>query len=481
MVLTGILMGVLATTCSHAPTLDSAAPVRDAQAAPLPVLPAPALLKSGNMSMADVAKRAVPSVVNISATKLLRNRAAGPLFNDPFFRHFYGHRAPRMPQKRKQRALGSGVIVSADGVVLTNNHVVEHADEIQVTLSDGRDLSAKLVGSDPKSDVAVLRIEGNPKGLTPITIGSSAALRLGDVVLAIGNPFGVGQTVTMGIVSAVGRSRVGIADYEDFIQTDAAINPGNSGGALVNMRGELVGINTAILSRTGGYQGIGFAIPADMARPIMKSLLRFGKVERGWLGVSIQDVTPGLASGLGLSVKKGVLISDVVDDSPAARAGLRRGDVVTALNGKPVRATGPFRNRIAALGPKGEAKLSLIREGTSKTVTVTLGSLAKSASVAAKTEADKGPLAGVGVSNLTGEVRRKHDIDPNLKRGVVITSVERGSRAEQVGLQPGDVILEINRKRVGSVAEFRRTYNAKAAAVVLLVQRGDTTIYVSLR
>src|SRR5690606_31146613 len=294
------------------------------QQVPVTTTPNPVLGKAGG-AIADVAERALPSVVNISLTKV--GRAGAPIPFPVFF-------GP--PQERIEQGMGSGVIVSADGTILTNNHVVADAKEIKVTTYDRREFDAKVIGTDPKSDLAVIQIQGAPAGLTPIQFGDSSKLRLGEVVLAIGNPFGVGQTVTMGIVSATGRSRMGIVDYEDFIQTDAAINPGNSGGALVNMRGELVGINTAILSRSGGYQGIGFAIPADMARPIMKSLLDNGKVERGWLGVSIQDLTPELARGLGIGTSRGVLVSGVIDGSPADKAGLERGDVVISLDGKAI-------------------------------------------------------------------------------------------------------------------------------------------------
>ena len=255
------------------------------------------IYESGRSVIADIAESRISGVVNISSTKVTHTKTGqyfNPFFNDPFFREFFGHRFYGIPEERREKSLGSGVIVSEDGLVLTNNHVVENAAEILVTLSDKRELEAEIVGTDPKSDVAIIRLKGNTKDLTPVPIGNSGELRLGDIVLAIGNPFGLDHTVTMGIVSAKGRANVGITDYEDFIQTDAAINPGNSGGALINMKGELVGINTAIVSKSGGYQGIGFAIPSNMAKAVMESLVKYGKVVRGWLGVSTQDLDQDL-------------------------------------------------------------------------------------------------------------------------------------------------------------------------------------------
>jgi len=308
------------------------------------LMPTPAFAQANKAGetvvLADIAERVVPSVVNISSEKIVRDTGSppdfGPLFNDPFFRHFFGGplEPSSRPRARREHSLGSGVIVSDKGVVLTNNHVIENADEIRVGLADGREFEAEIVGRDPDSDLGVLKLKGDVKDLKVLAMGDVNSLRLGDIVLAVGNPFGVGQTLTMGIVSAKGRASVGIVQYEDFIQTDAAINPGNSGGALVNMRGELVGINTAILSRSGGYQGIGFAIPTNMARPIMDGILADGKVKRGWLGVAIQDVTPQLKDALGLTESSGVLISDVAADGPAAKAGLKRGDVIVSLDGQ---------------------------------------------------------------------------------------------------------------------------------------------------
>ncbi|MEZ4360821.1 MAG: Do family serine endopeptidase [Kofleriaceae bacterium] len=320
----------------------------------------------------DIAERAVQSVVNISTS---RSVAAGPASFDPFFSDprspFFGGE----PSERKATSLGSGVIVTAGGRILTNNHVIQGADDIKVTLSNGTELSAKLVGTDPRSDVAVLQLQGSLPALKPLTFGDSSSLRLGEVVLAIGDPFGVGQAVTMGIVSAKGRASVGIVDYEDFIQTDAAINPGNSGGALVNLRGELVGINTAILSKSGGYQGIGFAIPSNMARQISDMLVKDGKVKRGYLGVNIATVNQDVAKQAGLKVDHGVLVTGVQPNGPASKAGLRDGDVIVSLDGNEVKDAGKLRNTIA-MSPSGSSVNLQVVRGTSKQkVTVRLSEL----------------------------------------------------------------------------------------------------------
>jgi Do/DeqQ family serine protease len=338
---------------------------------------APALVQSQAVlaSLPDVAERVVPSVVNIAVTRTGGGGDDVPSMEDvdPMFRDFFGPQGPRGGQ---EHSLGSGVIVSADGLVLTSAHVVDGAEHVDLTLNDGRELDGVVVGTDRRSDVAVVRIDKREAhGLVPLSMGDSSALRLGEVVLAIGNPFGVGQTVTMGIVSAKGRSALGIVDYEDFIQTDAAINPGNSGGALVNLRGELVGVNTAILSRSGGNQGIGFAIPTSMIRPIMKSLVATGKVARGWLGVGIQDVDRDLAAGLGLAPGDGVVVGQVEKDSPAARAGIERGDLIRAVGSDRVHSSSELRNKIAALAPGSTAHLDVVRKGQGRAVDVVLGAL----------------------------------------------------------------------------------------------------------
>jgi serine protease Do len=332
--------------------------------APAKLGPTPAIQGECLTSIADVVERTLPSVVNISSTRAARDPRFGSseTILRKFFRELPLDGVERVPS-RKETSLGSAVIVSKDGVLLTNNHVVENAEAVEVTLSDGRALYADIVGTDPESDLAVLKIQDSPKDLVPIPFGDSSALRLGDPVIAIGNPFGVGQTVTMGIISAKGRADLGIVDYEDFIQTDAAINPGSSGGALVSIDGRLIGINTAILSRTGGYQGIGFAIPADMARPIMLELIREGKVSRGWLGVAIQELTPTLSKALGLRASRGVMIADVGKGSPADRAGLRPHDVVLAVDGNHVHTAGTLRNQIARRSAGSRVEIHVLRGG----------------------------------------------------------------------------------------------------------------------
>jgi serine protease Do len=479
----GWILGMMTATCSR-PVEPGAG--RTTSSSPLAgALPAPAFAHaagaapSGDPTIADIAGRVVPSVVNVSATRVAPEFRQAPFFDDPSLRDFFGP----MPRLRPgpEQSLGSGVIVSADGVVLTNNHVIEYAREIRVKLHDGRELAAKLVGSDPRSDVAVLRLEGKVTGLTPLSFGDSDRLRLGDVVLAIGNPFGVGQTVTMGIVSGLGRDGIGIVDYEDFIQTDAAINPGNSGGALVNMRGELIGVNTAILSRTGGYQGVGFAIPSNMARPVLDALLRGGKVSRGWMGVSIQDLDDKLAAALELPVQRGVLVSNVEKGSPAARAGIRRGDVIVALNGEQVASTRKLRNRIAAAGPGKTVALEVMREGKRRTLSVVLAELPDSVAGPVDDAPATGALEGVAVGALDSRIRRQLSIPKDVTRGVVVTAVAPGSPALAAGLRPGDVIVELDRKPIDSVAAFQKAYAAGRDSVVLLVQRGEASLYIAVR
>jgi serine protease Do len=454
------------------------------------VLPHPAFAyaaESGDksVSIADVAARSLPAVVNISSTKVIRRQAQrlSPFFNDPFFRHFFGGRMSpfgRIPRESRQKSLGSGVIVGKDGIVLTNNHVVEHADEIKVTLQDKREVKAKVVGTDPKSDLAVLKLDGDFKDLRSLAFGDSNRLRLGDVVIAIGNPFGVGRTVTMGIVSAKGRADVGIVDYEDFIQTDAAINPGNSGGALINMAGELVGINTAILSRSGGYQGIGFAIPSNMARPIMESLVKHGKVIRGWLGVSIQNLKPEMARALGTKIQTGVLISDVTAGSPADKAGLKRGDVALKLNGEELDSTGRLRNLVASAGAGAGVSLEVMRGDRRLTLTVKLGEMPATAGGVARLDRGEGVLGGLTVTGLNEASRDKYDVPQRIGNGVVVQEVDRDSAAASAGIQPGDVILELNRQAVTSVEQFKSLYQAATGRLLVLVYREGSTMYLLL-
>ncbi|MFH1132305.1 MAG: DegQ family serine endoprotease [Pseudomonadota bacterium] len=431
-------------------------------------------------SVADVAERVIPSVVNISSERVV-SAPESPFEMHPFFREFF--RQQGEPRKHKANALGSGVIVSSDGLVLTNNHVVDKADEIWVVLSNNEKFKATVLGTDPKSDLAVLRLKGAPK-LRPLPFGDSTRMRLGDAVLAVGNPFGVGQTVTMGIVSAKGRANVGIVDYEDFIQTDAAINPGNSGGALVNMNGQLIGINTAILSRSGGYQGVGFAIPSNMAKPIMDSLIKSGKVVRGWLGVVIQEVTPELAKALKLPTTEGVLISDVDPKGPAQRAGFKRGDLVVKVDGTKVASPGNLRNVIAAAGAKGKVSIEFYRHGKINSTDVRLAELpANLGGTGPEGSSELGGLGkpgGLTVAPITPVMRKKYDLPPRLDYGVVIESVKRDSPAAEAGLQPGDVILEVNRVTIDSVKRFSQLFAAANERVLLLVYRQGSTSYLIL-
>jgi serine protease Do len=450
---------------------DIAAETRGA-AAPVTVVSNPALTRVGAESIADITERVLPSVVNISMTKVTKMSGSAMPFM-PFFGN------PGQEDRREQ-GMGSGVIVSKDGYVLTNNHVVADAQEIKVTTSDRHNYDATIVGTDPKSDLAVIKIKG-VNNLTPVEFGDSGRLRLGDIVLAIGNPFGVGQTVTMGIVSAKGRTDLGIETYEDFIQTDAAINPGNSGGALINGEGQLVGINTAILSRSGGYQGIGFAIPSNMASPIMDSLKANGKVSRGWLGVAIQDVDQELADAMRLPAASGILLSDVKPGTPAAKAGLTRGDVVLKVDGKVVDTSGQFRNVIAGSGARRTVHFDLIRDGKAVASDVQLGEMpeAETAAASGPSSAQGGALDGITLEGLDPQTRGAFDIDDSVKQGVVITRLDPQSNAAQSGLRPGDVVLEVNRTRVDTPQRFQELYSKSKSRVLLLVNRhGSTTFLV---
>lgn len=324
---------------------------------------------SGQVSYSSAVELTAPAVVSIYTTKTITQRA-NPLFEDPFFRRFFGDNLPP-PGKRQENSLGSGVIISTDGYVLTNNHVIAEADEIKVALRDGRNTTAKVVGSDPESDLAVLKID--LPDLPSITIGQSDALRVGDVVLAIGNPFGVGQTVTMGIVSATQRSELGINVFENFIQTDAAINPGNSGGALINASGQLIGINTAIFSRSGGSEGIGFAIPVSLAKDVMQQIIEKGRPVRGWLGIEAQDLTPELAESFGVKTAKGVVVAGVLPGSPADKGGVKAGDIITRVNDQAVASAREIVNTISRIAPGTEARLSGSRNGKEVTLTIRVG------------------------------------------------------------------------------------------------------------
>jgi serine protease Do/serine protease DegQ len=409
-------------------------------------------------------KKATPAVVNIS-TKTKIEIAEHPLMRDPLFRRFF--EIPNMPRQRETSSLGSGVIIDAkNGYIITNNHVIDKADEITVTLSDARQLSAKLIGTDPESDIAVLKVDS--KDLTELPVADSSQLQVGDFVVAIGNPFGLGQTVTSGIVSALGRSGLGIEGYEDFIQTDASINPGNSGGALVNLRGELIGINTAILAPSGGNVGIGFAIPSNMASQIKNTLVEHGSVKRGQLGVSIQDISPELAQAFGLKQSQGAVITAVQPKSPAAKAGLEPGDIVLAINDKPVKSSQDIRNIIGLLPLGEEARLDVLRGGDTRSF--------KAEIAAPKIVQEEGQkihpkLSGLLLRNATAA---------DSAEGVQVEKIHTGSYAFQAGLRPGDVIVMANRQPVGSLEDLKRAVGG-AREVLLNVQRGDGAFMLLLR
>jgi len=437
---------------------------------------------------APVVEPLLSAVVNISSSKVVKtSREQSPFEDDPFFRQFFGNpggqggQGEDQPREQKEHSLGSGVIVSPDGYILTNNHVVDDATDIEVVLKDKRQLKAKVVGTDPRTDIAVLKIPAT--GLTSVTIGDSAKMRVGDIVLAIGDPFGIGETVTMGIVSALGRRSLdieGAGGYEDFIQTDASINPGNSGGALVNTRGQLIGINTAIISNGGGgNQGIGFAVPIDMARHVMEQLVSKGKVTRGYLGVSIQEVTPALAKAFGLPSAEGALIGDVTADGPGGKAGLQKGDVIVGLNGQPISDYQELRLRVSQSAPGETAKLDIYRNGQKRQISVTLTELPDQQAAAKETpEATEDAMQGVQVQALTPDLAEQLKV-PASTHGVVVTRVDPDSAAAEGTLQRGDVIQEVNHKPIATPEQLRAAvHDAGNQPLLLLVNRQGLTAYV---
>ena len=438
-------------------------------------------------SYADLVAKVAPAVVTIRADKVVRAQQQSPFGDDPFFRGLFGDRGQQQPQETLQRALGSGVIVSADGYILTNHHVIEGAQDIKIDLNDGRTLDAKLIGSDAPSDLALLKV--NSTNLPMLTPGDSDKVRVGDVALAIGNPFGVGQTVTMGIISAKGRSGPGFGsgNFEDFLQTDAPINQGNSGGALVNTVGELIGINSQILPGTGGGNiGIGFAIPSNMARSVMDQLVKNGKVRRGQLGITVSRVTSDLAASLGMSETKGVIVNSVRAGSAAERAGIRQGDVITSINDTPVGDSNAFRNRVASNAPGSEVTLTVLRESREQKIRATLGEVTETAQN--ENENENAPNSGsasgklgVGVVPLTPDIAQALNLRTGTQ-GVVVDSVDPTGPAIAAGLQRGDVIQEVNRQPIRSVDDLRAAIdkNGTKPALLLINRRGDT-IYVAVR
>lgn len=480
-----LLLGAQPFMASHASESPAAAPVAMAPSAVSPAA-----------GFTDVAKAVTPTVVNITTVLTdkggdgrnvpdeLRERMeeffGGP--NGPFGpRGFRGPQGPGEPRGHRGGGQGSGVIVSSDGYILTNNHVIDGAKEVTVTLPDKREFKGKIVGTDPKTDLAVVKIDG--QNLPTVAWGDASKLQVGEYVLAVGNPFGLNSTVTLGIVSALGRGRMGITQYEDFIQTDAAINPGNSGGALVNTKGELVGINTAIFSQTGGYQGVGFAVPTSMSRPIYDSLIKNGKVVRGFLGIGIQDLNQDLAKSFGVKDAKGALVSDVREDSPAEQGGLKQGDVITSYQGSPVEDAVTLQRMVTKTAVGSKAVVKVVRDGHEKDLTVTIGEQPETAKIAKVESGEKDyAFAGVAVQDLDKDTAKELGLK-GKPQGVVVTSVEPDSGADKAGLMPGDVIREINRQPVKSVKEFEKVSSAvkKGDNVLILINRRGNALFLSAK
>ncbi|MGZ8325185.1 MAG: DegQ family serine endoprotease [Rhodoplanes sp.] len=427
------------------------------------------------MSYAPVVQKAAPSVVNVYAAKVVANR--NPFMDDPFFRRFFGGGGGGMPREQVQRALGSGVIVDAAGLIMTNNHVIEGASEVKVALSDKREFEAEVLLKDARTDLAVLRVKDGKERFTAIDLGNSDELQVGDVVLALGNPFGVGQTVTHGIVSALARTQVGITDYQFFIQTDAAINPGNSGGALVDLAGRLVGLNTAIFSRSGGSQGIGFAIPVNMVKVVIASAKGGGTtVKRPWLGAKLQAVTPDIAESLGLKRPVGALVATVMEKSPAARAGLKTGDLIVAIDGQTVDDQNAFDYRFATKPLGGHAQIGIVRGGKEAKVAIAL-------ETAPETPRDeiviraRSPFMGMKVANISPALADELRLDASAE-GVVVLEVADGSLAQNLGFQKGDVIATVNNEKVARTRDLDRIAKDSSRRWAITLVRGGQTISV---
>jgi serine protease Do len=455
---------------AHEP-VQATAPEAVAAAAPMPAGPAAT-------SYADAVARVSPAVVTVRVDKRASVEPTATPFDDPLLRRFFGDRMPQMRQPR-QRGLGSGVIVTADGRIVTNAHVVDGADRVRVELTDGREFDAKVVGVDKPTDLAVLDVEAD--NLPTLPLGDSERPRVGDVVLAVGNPLGVGQTVTMGILSAKGRATgVGDGSYEDFLQTDAPINQGNSGGALVTAQGELIGINSQILTPSGGNIGIGFAIPATMARHVVNEIVEHGEVRRGKIGVTIQPVTADIARSLGLSEVKGALVNSVEDGGPAARAGLKAGDVITHFNGRELDTGNELRNQVAATAPGTKATMTVVRDGRSEDRTVEVAPLAADTRRAARGAGEPADAVGLTVQPLTPQLAAEVNV-PRDTDGLLVTGVAPSGRAADAGLRRGDVITQVDGRPVRSAADLRERLAASGdKPALVLVQRGEQSFFATL-
>ena len=443
-------------------------------------------LREAGKAFSSVARKASPAVVFISVEKVeeVRSSRQRSPFEDEFFKRFFDippdSQSKQRSKQRKVAGQGSGFVVSSDGYIVTNNHVVGDADEVQVRFQDGTEYSAEIVGTDSRSDVAVIKIDA--KNLPVLELGDSDALEVGEWVLAIGSPFGLSHTLTAGIVSAKGRSSVGITDYENFIQTDAAINPGNSGGPLVDLNSRAIGMNTAIFSRSGGYMGIGFAIPINMVQNIMNQLINDGRVTRGFLGVLIQNLTNELADSFGLESQRGVLIAEVTKDSPAMNAGMKAGDVVVKFDERDVTDVGTFRNRVSLVYPGSVVSLIVIRDGKQKVLNVTIGELPESSVAESKEPAvDSLDELGFSVQDLTEELAAGFGLEDQA--GVVVTAVENESKAFDAGLRPGMIIQELNRTSINNLTDFRSTLKAlkSSDSLLMLVSDPNGTRYIAIR
>jgi len=428
------------------------------------------------MSYAPVVQKAAPSVVNVYAAKIVENR--NPFMDDPFFRRFFGGGGGGMPREQVQRSLGSGVIVDGSGLVMTNNHVIEGASEVKIALADKREFEAEVLLKDARTDLAVLRVKDGREKFTAIDLGNSDELQVGDVVLALGNPFGVGQTVTHGIVSALARTQVGITDYQFFIQTDAAINPGNSGGALVDLSGRLVGLNTAIFSRSGGSQGIGFAIPVNMVKVVIASAKSGGTtVRRPWLGAKLQNVTPDIAESLGLKRPVGALVATVSDKSPASRAGLKTGDLIVTVDGQAVDDQNAFDYRFATKPLGGSAQLGVVRAGRETRLAIPLETAPETPREEVVIQA-RSPFMGVKIANISPALADEMRLEASAE-GVVVLDVAQGSMAQSLGFQRGDVIAQVNDEKIARTRDLDRVSKERQRMWRITIVRGGQSLSVT--